>query len=132
MPTLIFGAIACTPPLLRLARRIIENRRADRNPQPSNPPIERIAADLRRLLWEHHRFLRSNDYPIRAGRVWALEAAIGDCAVQAARALGVPYPDRPVTGGLHRPQLRRLLRALAAEGLVLPPGVELLTPDNRF
>jgi len=131
-PTLFFGAVAYTPRWLRVARRVIESRRADRSPQPTNPPIERIAADLRRLLWEHHRFSRSNDYPIRAGRLWALESAIGDCAAQAARALGVPHPDPPATGGLHRPQLRRLLRALAAEGLVLPPAVELLTPDNRF
>lgn len=129
--TLFFGALASTPRFLRVARRVIENRRADRFPQPSNPPIERIAAELRRLLWEHHRFSRSNDYPIRARRLWALEAAIGDSAAQAARALGVPHPDRPATGELQGPQLRRLLRALAAEGLVLPPAVELLTPDNR-
>jgi hypothetical protein len=64
-------------------------------------------------------------------RLRALQAAITICAIQAARALEVPYPDPPTDAGLDTPQLRRLLLALAAAGLVLPPAVRLLTPDGR-
>jgi hypothetical protein len=105
----------------------IERRRAAKYPQPSIPPIERIAADLRRLLWDHDRILRSNDYPRRELRVSALERAISHCAAQAARGLDVPCPPTPEDGRFAKPELRRLLRALAAAGLVLPSAVELLS-----
>ena len=61
----------------------------------------------------------------------ALEAAISARAMQAARALGVPYLDPPAYSGLGIVELRRLLRALAAEGLVLPEEVSLLAPGGR-
>jgi hypothetical protein len=137
-PTLLFAAICHAPHGVRAVRRLVNDRRlvnnrsADRNPQPSNPPIEQIAADLRRVLWQHEIFARATDLPMRAQRMRAMEAAITDCATQAARALEVPYPDRPAHAGFDRPQLRRLLRALAAEGLVLPPAAGLLAPDSRF
>jgi hypothetical protein len=131
-PTLLFGAACYGPRGVRAVRRLVDNRRFRTNPQPSYPPIEQIAADLRRLLWQHDMFARSNDIPMRARHLWALEAAITDRATQAARALEVPHPDRPAQAGFNKPQLRRLLRALAAEGLVLPPAVGLLAPDNRF
>ena len=85
------------------------------------PPIEKLAADLRRLLWNHDKVPRSADVAMCAGRLRALEGAIAICATQAARSLDVPYPDPPKPGGLdQKPQLRLLLRALAAAGLVLP------------
>ena len=97
------------------------------------PPIEKLAADLRRLLWQHEMVTHSTDVVTYALRVQALEGAITICATQAARALDVPYPDPPTLGGyVHKPQLRRLLRALAAAGLVLPPAVGLLAPDSRL
>jgi hypothetical protein len=126
-PVLFLGARAFGPRWVGAVRSAIERRRAGAYPQPTIPPIERIAADLRRLLWEHHRFLRSNDYPRRALRVSALETAISHCAAQAARALDVPCPAMPEDGRFEKPELRRLLRALAAEGLVLPSAVELLS-----
>jgi len=49
-PTLVFAAACHGPRGVWAARRLINNRRAEMNPQPSNPPIEQIAADLRRLL----------------------------------------------------------------------------------
>ncbi len=94
--------------------------------------MEQIAADLRRLLWQHDTLMRSMDGAARARRMWALEAAITDRGTQAAQALGVPHPERPARGGYDKPQLRRLLRALAAEGLVLPPAVGLLGSDSPF
>lgn len=131
-PTLFFGTVFWAPRAIEAARRLIANRRAERNPQPIGPPIEQLAADLRRLLWEHDRFERSREFPMQARRLWGLEAAITDCATQAARALDVPHPDRPAVVGLGRSQLRQLLQALAAEGLALPPTVGLLAPDSRF
>jgi hypothetical protein len=132
LPALLFEATFQVPRGVRAVRRLVETRRAERNPQPLGPPIEKIAADLRRLLWQHDRFARSDDIPMRALRLRALEAAITDCATQAARALDVPHPDRPGRDGYGRPQLRRLLLALVAAGLVLPAAVRLLAPDNHF
>jgi hypothetical protein len=131
-PVLLFVAIYCVPRGFRAVRRLVDQHRAKRNPQPINRPIEQIAADLRRMLWQHDAFARSTDIPMRARRMCALEAAISRGAAQAARALDVPYPDRPAYAGFNRPQLRRLLRALAAEGLVLPATVGLLAPDRSL
>jgi hypothetical protein len=108
------------------------DRRGDSGPQPDGPPIEKLAADLRRLLWNHDRVTRSADVAMCAGRLRALESAIIICATQAARSLDVPYPDPPTLGEhVPKPQLRLLLRALAAEGLVLPPSVALLAGGGR-
>jgi hypothetical protein len=114
------------------AVRRARSRRADPSRQPTNPPIEEIAADLRRMLWRHDVFARSNDTPSPAGRVRALENHITRRAVEAARALEVTHPDPPPFGGLNTAQLRRLLHDLRAEGLVLPPEVGLMAPDSRF
>jgi hypothetical protein len=131
-PALLFGATCWAAPRgVRAVHRAIDNRRAETNLLPSYPPIERIAADLRRLLWEHDRFARLDDITTRTLRLSALEAAITYRATQAARALEVPHPDPLALSGLGKPQLRRLLHALAAEGLVLPPAVGLLAPDSR-
>jgi hypothetical protein len=114
------------------ARRRVRSRRAERNLQPTNPPIEEITADLRRMLWRHDTFARSTDTPVPAGRVRALEIRITRRAVQAARALEVTHPDPPAYGGLDTAQLRHLLHDLMAEGLVLPPEVGLMAPDGRW
>jgi hypothetical protein len=115
----------------RPRRRIAEDRRAALHPQPTSRPIERIAADLRRLLWQHDTCSRLVDVSLRSRRMWFLQIGISDCAVEAARALEVPLPDRVPNAAFTQPQLRGLLRALAAEGLVLP-AVGLLLPDNRW
>jgi hypothetical protein len=118
---------------LRLIWRRLVDRRDDSGPHPDGPPIEKLAADLRRLLWQHDRVTRSADVAMWSGRLRALEGAICICATQAARALEVPCPDPPAPGGVvHKPQLRQLLRALAAAGLVVPPEVGLLAPDPRY
>jgi hypothetical protein len=128
--------------------RLFTDRRAGNNPQPTGPPIEQLAADLRRLLWQHDTNRQATDelrrrekagdtqtpiiVEIRARRLRTLEGAITDCATQAARALDVPHPNAPGYGRLDNPQLRRLLRDLAAAGLVLPPAVGLLASDGRL
>jgi hypothetical protein len=114
-----------------LARRRRLTRRHRLDPWPTNPPIETIAADLRRLLWQHDAVTRSGDMLGGARRVWSLEAAITRRATQAARALEVPHPSLPEHRGLDRSELRMLVRALAAEGLVLPATVGLMVPESR-
>ena len=132
LPALLLGAAAYGPGWwFRARRRIAEDRRAAGHPQPTSRPIERIAADLRRLLWQHDTCSRLTDVSQRARRLWFLQIGISDCAVEAARALEVPLPDRAPNAAFAEPQLRRLLRALAAEGLVLP-AADLLLPDNRW
>jgi hypothetical protein len=104
-------------------------RRASRMPQPTHPPIERLAADLRRLLQRHEEVVRSTELAMRAHRIRAVEGAISSCATEAAAALGVSCPQHRPLGVLPQREIRRLLRALADAGLVLPPAIGLLASD---
>jgi hypothetical protein len=138
----LIAALLLSPPLLIWAgvrrRHGVRRRwpgggrRGDPSLRPSNPPIEQIAADLRRMLWQHDTIARSNDIAMPRTRLRALESAISVSALQAARALRVSHPDPPPFGGLETYELRQLLRALRTEGLVLPSQVGLLAPDSRF
>ena len=67
-----------------------------------------------------------------AQRLRAVEAAIGDRAVEAAAALQLPHPQRRATGALTRTELYVLLAALAESGLVLPPRVGPFIADGRL
>ena len=126
-PTLVVAAALYIPRGVRaIARRI--GRHSD---QVTHPPIEELAADLRRLLRQHETLKQSPGLAMRAKHLRAVEGAITDCATEAATALGLPCPDQPVRGVLPTPQLRELLRSLADAGLVLPPAVGLLTADKR-
>ena len=129
---LLSAAIHFVPRGVRAVRRLIENQRVRRLPQPTNPPIEQIAADLRRLLREHDASYgrRAARRAVGACRIGSRDhrscAAGGACARCAA-----PCPVGR-TAGLSRQQLCKLLRALATEGLVLPTAVGLLAPDGRY
>lgn len=127
---MILAPIPAAGAVLAAAREVTAGRTGDSEPQPMNPPIEFVAADLRRLLWQHDLMMRA-DMANVAKHLWALEVVITRRAVQAARALEVPHPRPPAEGGFDRPRLRRLLRALAAEGLAIPLTVGLMAPDNR-
>jgi hypothetical protein len=131
----IIGAALHLPGVVRALRRGLRDRigaqRAANRFEPAGPPIEQLAFDLRRLLHQHDAVRCSIDAAMRARRLQAIEWAISDCAVQAARALDVPCPDRPGPVPLEKPQLRRVLRALAAAGLVLPMRAGLLQTDKR-
>ena len=121
-PTLI-GAVVIFAP--KWCRFIADRwpRRGDREPKPIGPPIQQLAADLRRLLRLHGELTASAHLAMRAHRVWAVEAAIGVRALEAAKALDVPHrePERP--GMLNRTELKQLLTDLAAAGMVLPEKV---------
>lgn len=126
-PTLAVGAAIYAP---RLARALWHA--ADRRPDPLRPhsaPIEQLATDLRRLLRQHDDLRTSTGPGLRHVRLRALEAAITDLAVQAARALGVPATAPPAHAGLRPAELSRLLRDLTHAGLALP-AVGLLTDGS--
>jgi hypothetical protein len=115
-PSAVAGAVVLLPRVVRAVHR----RMAARPPVPAGPPLEQVAADLRRLLSEHRRVARSPQLPARGRRLRALEAALTDRALDAARALGLEPPATPARGALPVPALRSLLEDLARSGVVLP------------
>ena len=115
-PAAVAGAAVLVPRAVRAVRR----RMRAQPPVPAGPPLELIAADLRRLLAEHRRIVRSPQLPARGRRLVALEAALTDRALDAARALELELPERPSGGALPLPALRALLDDLARSGVVLP------------
>jgi hypothetical protein len=115
-PTAVAGVAVLVPRAVRAVRR----RLTSHPPVPAGPPLEQVAADLRRLLSEHRRVSRSTHLPARGRRLAALEAALTDRALDAARALELPLPERRPGGALPVPVLRTLLRDLAGSGVVLP------------
>ncbi len=128
----VLGAVLVTAPRWCAA---LANLRRDREPEvplPAGPPIQQLAADLRRLLRLHNELTVSAHLAIRAHRLWAVEAAIAVRAVEAARALDVPHQELDASNGLDRAELRRLLRALSDAGLVLPATVGPFTNDGRL
>jgi hypothetical protein len=129
-PALLGAAVVYAPRCWAALARLVPER-AEREPQPVGPPIERLAADLRRLLRLHDELMTSAHLAMRAHRLWAVEAAIGARAMEAARALDVPYRD-VAPGGLDRTELAALLRSLAGAGLVLPATVGRFTRDGRL
>jgi hypothetical protein len=106
-------------------------RRKNTEPEPFGPPIEQLAVDLRRLLRLHNELTASAHLAMRAHRLWAVEAAIGTRALEAAKALGVPHPEPERPGVLNRTELSKLLYALSAAGLVLPEKVGPFVGDGR-
>ena len=130
-PTAI-GFIAVSAPrwCSAIARRWPE--RTSREPQPIGPPIEQLAADLRRLLRLHGTMTAGAHHAIRANRLWAIEAAISVRAVEAAKALDVPHREPVKPDALSRDELAALLYALGDAGLVLPAKVGPFTGDGHL
>jgi hypothetical protein len=130
-PTLVGAAVITAPRWCAAIGRCLPERRSD-GPAPVGLPIEQLAADLRRLLRLHDELTASAHLAMRAHRLWAIEAAIGVRAAEAAQALDVPHQEPTVVGGVDRAELRRLLLALADAGLVLPTTVGPFTQDGRL
>jgi len=130
-PTVLVGCGLMFPRAVGAVHRRMTRRRARDTPPLSHPPIEQVAADLRRLLERHETLKRSPGVAMRGRHLLALEAAIGDCAIDAARALDLPIPGRSERGVLPTPEVRRLLRALTDAGLVLAPKTGLLAADGH-
>ncbi|WP_433825187.1 hypothetical protein ACQP2E_24005 [Actinoplanes sp. CA-015351] len=100
--------------------------------RPAGLPIERLAADLRRLLRLHGELAASAHAALCAHRLWAVEAAIGTRAVEAAEALGVRHPDASRAESLTVTELSVLLAELASAGLALPGRFGQFTTDGRL
>lgn len=130
-PTLIGAAVVYTPRWWAVLSRAWAGRIAE-EPRPIGPPIEQLAADLRRLLRLHEELTRSAHVAMLAHRLWAVEAAIGARAVEAARALDVPHRKPEQFEMLTRAELRQLLHALAQAGLALPAPVAPFTKSGRL
>lgn len=129
-PTLVICAALALPRGISALRRLTMTRRVGATPLPTRPPIEQLAADLRRLLQRHHA-LRQSTEMARGQKLHATEAAISDLAVEAARALGVPSPSLSNGTGLTTAELLRLLHELADAGLVLAPLVGQFADDDH-
>ncbi|OLB66630.1 MAG: hypothetical protein AUI10_02215 [Actinobacteria bacterium 13_2_20CM_2_72_6] len=125
-PSAVLGAILYGPRAIETVWRYLQERADEAEPWPSGPPIEQLAADLRRLIRRHHAVRDAPEIVMRGHHLRAIEGAITACAVQAAAALGVPHPAVPPRTALAPAELRRLLHALADAGLALPTGVGLL------
>ena len=130
-PTLIGAAVIYSPRWWAALVKAWPHQRAEA-PVPIGPPIEQLAADLRRLLRLHEELTRSAHIAMLAHRLWAVEAAIGARGVEAARALGVPHREVGQLEMLTRGELTRLLQDLARAGMVLPSPVGPFTMDGRF
>ncbi|AGZ43381.1 hypothetical protein [Actinoplanes friuliensis] len=130
-PTLIGALVVYAPKWCSAVARAWPRTTAD-EPVPAGPPIEQLAADLRRLLRLHDELTGSAHIAMRAHRLWAVEAAISVRAVEAAQALDVPHLEPAPDGMLSRTELGRLLHALADSGLVLPATVGPFTKDGRI
>jgi hypothetical protein len=130
-PTLLGAAVVFAPRWCAFLAGLWPER-ASRVPEPLGPPIQQLAADLRRLLRLHRELSASAHLAMRAHRLWAVEAAIGVRAVEAAKALDVPHREPDMPGALSRGELSGLLRDLTAAGMVLPEKVGPFVGDGRY
>jgi hypothetical protein len=108
--------IAWTGPVVRWVRRIVQRRRAARNPAPGRRPLQVVAADVRRLA----RSLALVPAGAPMARRRALTAAYDDVLIEAALQLEVPHQLRTTPEGPARDLERlRLVAALEAAGLAV-------------
>ncbi len=111
-PTLIFSAVLSVPRWLAAFRR----RRRARVPAPTHPPVERLAADLRRV----RRTLACFGPGTPVVRRRAATAAYDALLAQACESVGVPQHLDEVAEGIERDVERlRMEQALCDAGIVL-------------
>ncbi|MBE1496972.1 hypothetical protein H4696_004072 [Amycolatopsis lexingtonensis] len=123
LANLILFAVVCVAPTvlfwcaLRVPRLIHWIRAKRVTPAPSGPPIERVAADLRRV----HRLLV--DYPsgTPAARRFGTRQAYDELLTQACRQVGVPHRLAELPEGMDREIERlRVEQSLRERGLAVP------------
>ncbi|MEV6877325.1 hypothetical protein [Amycolatopsis sp. NPDC051128] len=110
-PTVLFWCALRIPSVVRWVRE----KRA--KPQPQGPPIERVAADLRRV----HRLLV--DYPAGtpAARRFGTRQAYDELLTQACHQVGVPHRLAELPEGMDREIERlRVEQSLRERGLAVP------------
>jgi hypothetical protein len=120
IPTLVGAALIGGVRLYGAVSRWVRNRRAVAAGAPV--PLERLAADLRRL---HSQVAQVEDAadmtPGRGVRLRALRTAYADSLLTACRALDVPAPPTRA-GGLTTAEIFRLEAALRDRGLDVRPS----------
>ncbi|MEU0537837.1 hypothetical protein [Amycolatopsis tolypomycina] len=110
-PTVLFWCALRVPKLLEWVRE----KRA--SPQPDGPPIERVAADLRRV----HRLLAGYPSGTPAARRIGTRQAYDELLTQACRQVGVPHRLGELPEGMDREIERlRVEQSLRERGLAVP------------
>ncbi len=111
-PTVLFWCALRVPKLLRWFR---EKRAKPLEPQ--GPPIERVAADLRRV----HRLLAGYPSGTPAARRFGTRQAYDELLTQACRQIGVPHRLAELPEGMDREIERlRVEESLRERGLAVP------------
>jgi hypothetical protein len=110
-PTVLFWCALRAPAVLR---RVRERRGT---PAPQEPPIERVAADLRRV----HRLLAGYPAGTPAARRFGTRQAYDELLTQACRQIGVPHRLAELPEGMDREIERlRVEHSLRERGLAVP------------
>ena len=110
-PTVLFWCALRVPKLLGWVR---EKRAA---PEPDGPPIERVAADLRRV----HRLLAGYPSGTPAARRFGTRQAYDELLTVACRQVGVPHRLGELPEGMDREIERlRVEQSLRERGLAVP------------
>jgi hypothetical protein len=123
LPTLIFVVLARSPALLAALRRAAQSHGVlAPPPQPTGIPIERIAADLRRLDAKLDGLRRAGPVPAKALKVSAAQSAYDDRLLDACRALDVPHDLLTLRGEQRVIERFRVEAVLAGAGLDVHPA----------
>jgi hypothetical protein len=110
-PTVLFWCALHVP---QLVARLREKRA---KPQPDGPPIERVAADLRRV----HRLLAGYPAGTPAARRFGTRQAYDELLTQACRQVGVSHRLGELPEGMDREIERlRVEQSLRERGLAVP------------
>lgn len=122
LPVAVVYAVLRLPDLAWLARRVAHRVRPRPAPQlPVGPPIEQVAADLRRLGRDLTRLRAAPVDQFRVVRLRGCQLAYDDRLADAARALEVDHRLGCCGGAARRVERARLERALAQRGLDVQP-----------
>jgi hypothetical protein len=118
IPTLVGGALVGVGKLWRY----MAERPRRQQVLPMGPPIERIAADLRRLHGQRHELRNQAPAPGRWIRAQALDWAYTDVLTVACRALDVSPPQVSRSGAALATEIRRAEHQLRECGLDVRSG----------
>ncbi len=111
LPGVVFAVAARA--LERWSRGSGRSRGAGTPAEPAGPPIEQLAADLRRLGRDYSR-IADSDLPRRQLRLQSVSLAYDDTLSACCTALEVPAPGRPPFDAVQRLEIEA---ALAQRGL---------------
>jgi len=103
----------------RLGRQVTQR---ERGPIPLGPPIEEIAADLRRLNHQRRQQVGQGPAPGRGVRTRALTAAYVDVLTTACEVLEVVPPHLRPDGRVAASEIHRVEAELRRRGLEVEPG----------